>query len=229
MQEVTEVVRMISPAPRPQSLAFDGASLWMGSIETCRLYEMDPVHWTVRDEVEAPGKPWGMTVMGDELRVICGEGEDDHRFIRRFVPGHGFRNEGVIPCPDDTGSQLGFDGDRLYLSQWYNKRVLSLDADGNVGTIIEAPHEICGQVILGGVFYLLGTDDENSEEYFLTRLDARNGKPQIEDLAMLRFGARGLAFDGTRYWTNHRENNEIVAFTVTISLHWAGLIKLVIT
>lgn len=213
MQDVTEVVRMSSPAPRPQSLAFDGETLWMGSVETCRLYEMDPVHWTVRGETKAPGKPWGMTVMGDELRVVCGEGEDDNRMIRRFVPGHGFKQEGTVPCPDDTGSHLGFDGDRLYLSQWYNKRVLSLDADGKVGSVIEAPHQIAGQVIVGGVFYLLCTDDEDAEEFVITRIDARNGKPQIEDLAALHFGARALAFDGTRYWTNHRENNEIVAFT----------------
>ena len=213
MQEVTEVVRMNSPAPRPQSLAFDGESLWMGSIETCRLYEIDPVHWTVRHEEKVPCKPWGMTVMGDELRVVCGEGEDDNRSIRRFVPGHGFKHEGVIPCPGDTGSQLGFDGDRLYVSQWYNKRVISLDADGNIGSVIESPHQIAGQVIVGGVFYLLGTDDEDAEKFFITRIDARNGKPQIEDVATLNFGARALAYDGTRYWTNHRENNEIVAFT----------------
>ena len=204
---------MLSPAPRPQSLAFDGESLWMGSIETCRLYALDPTHWTVREEAAVPGKPWGMTAMGDELRVICGEGEEDHRTIRRFVPGHGFKAEGSIPCPDDTGSQLGYDGDRLYLSQWYNKRVLSLDAAGHVGSIIETPHEICGQVIVGGVFYLIGTDDEESGKYFITRIDARNGKTRIEDVAAIDFAARALAYDGSRYWTNHREQNEIVAFT----------------
>ena len=214
MQKITEVMRMPSPAPRPQSLAFDGELLWMGSIETSRLYAIDPVHWTVRDEAAAPGKPWGMTAMGDELRVLCGETEDDHRIIRRFVPGHGFKSEGALPCPDDTGSQLGYDGDRLYVSQWYNKRVLSLDAHGNVGSVIEAPHGICGQVIIGGVFHLLGTDDEDSENYFLTRIDARNGKTHVEDLASVNFQGRALAYDGTRFWSNHRENNEIVAFRI---------------
>ena len=207
-------MRMPSPAPRPQSLAFDGELLWMGSIETCRLYAIDPLHWTVREEAPAPGKPWGMTAMGDELRVICGEGEDDRRVIRRFVPGHGFKNEGAIPCPDDTGSQLGYDGDRLYVSQWYNKKVLSLDSAGAVGSVVDAPHGIAGQVIFGGSFYLLGTDDEESDQYFITRVDARNGKPHAEDIAHIPFHARALAYDGTRFWTNHRENNEIVAFTV---------------
>lgn len=215
MQTITELMRLPSPAPRPQSLAFDGELLWMGSIETCRVYAIDPIHWTVREETSAPGKPWGMTATGDELRVICGESEDDHRVIRRFVPGHGFKSEGSIPCPDDTGSQLGYDGDRLYVSQWYNKRVLSLGAGGEIGSVIDAPHGICGQVVVGGVFYLLGTDDEDTDQYFITRVDARNSETKIEDVAHVPFRGRSLAFDGTRFWTSHRENHEIVAFSLS--------------
>ncbi len=216
LKTATEVLRMPSPAPRPQSLAFDGETLWMGSIETCRIYGIDPIHWTVREETEAPGKPWGITVMGDELRVIIGEGSEDNRVIRRYVPGHGFKKDGAIACPDDTGSQLGFDGDRLYVSQWYNKRVISLDADGNTGSVIHSPHGICGQVIVQGVFYLLGTDDEESNEYFLTRIDARNASTDTEDVALVRFQGRALAYDSAhnRFFSNHREHNEIVAFTV---------------
>jgi hypothetical protein len=216
LKTVTEVLRMPSPAPRPQSLAFDGETLWMGSIETCRLYAIDTVHWTVRSEAEAPGKPYGITVMGDELRVLLSEGDDDRRTIRRFIPGHGFKKEGAIACPDDTGSQLSFDGDRLYVSQWYNKRIISLDAEGNRGTTIEAPHGICGQVVVDGSFYVLGTDDEENGDYYVTRVDARNGNSSVEDLAVVNFPARALAYDSAhrRFWSNHRENHEIVAFTI---------------
>lgn len=210
---IQEVRRMPSPAPRPQSLAFDGELLWMGSLETCRLYAIDPVHWTVREEAQAPGKPYGIAVMGDELRVLCGEGSEDHRVIRRFVPGHGFR-DGSIPCPDDTGSQLAFDGDRLYVSQWYNRRILSLDAQGRVGTTIQTPHGICGQVIAHGAFYVLGTDEEERGDYFLTRIDARGALPEVEELGVVGFPGRALAYDGVRFWSNHRENHEIVAFTI---------------
>ncbi len=122
MHDVTESLRLPSPAPRPQSLAFDGDKLWMGSIETSRLYAIDPLHWTVLEEDNStPGLPWGMTVVGDELRVICGEGEDDDRVIRRFVPGHGFKTHDAVECPDKTGSQLSYDGSWLYVSQWYNQ------------------------------------------------------------------------------------------------------------
>ncbi len=214
LKTIAEVRRMPSPAPLPQALAFDGETLWMGSLETCRVYGIDPLHWTVREEHEAPGKPYGMTVMGDELRVLLSEGQDDRRIIRRYVPGHGFKKDGVIECPDDTGSQLGYDGDRLYVSQWYNKRIISLDAEGRTGSIIEAPHGICGQVISGGFFYVLCTDDEESREYFLTRIDARDGSPKSDDIAHVDFQGRGLAFDGKRFWSNHRAAQEIVAFTV---------------
>lgn len=214
LKTITEAMRRPSPAPRPQALAADGEVLWMGSLETCRLYCIDIAHWTVREETKAPGKPYGVTVMGDELRVLLSEGEEDHRIIRRYIPGHGFKNDGAITCPDDTGSQLAFDGDRLYVSQWYNKKIISLDAAGKVGSVIDAPHGICGQVIVGGVFYVLGTDDEDSNEYFLTRIDARNGSPKTEDLARVNFQGRALAYDGARFWTNHREQHEMVAFTV---------------
>lgn len=216
LKTITELMRMPSPAPRPQALAADGDVLWMGSLETCRLYCIDIAHWTVREETKAPGKPYGATVMGDELRILLSEGDDDRRIIRRYIPGHGFKNEGSISCPDDTGSQLAFDGDRLYVSQWYNKKIISLDpSGGKVGSVIETPHGVCGQTIAGGVFYVLGTDDEESDQYFLTRIDARSGgTPKAEDIAHVNFQARALAFDGTRFWTNHREQHEIVAFTV---------------
>jgi len=214
LKTITEVMRMPSPAPRPQALAADGEVLWMGSLETCRLYALDIAHWTVREETQAPGKPYGATVTGDEVRVLLSEGDEDHRIIRRYVPGHGFKNERTIACPDDTGSQLAFDGDRLYVSQWYNKKILSLDASGDVGSVIDAPHGICGQVVIGGVFYVLGTDDEQTDRYFLTRIDARDGSPKVEDVALVPFQGRALAYDGTRFWSNHREQHEIVAFTV---------------
>jgi len=212
MQEIREMLRLPSPAPRPQSLAFDGTSLWMGSLETQRVYALDPQHWTVREEADAPGIPYGMTVVGDELRVLCGETEEDHRVIRRFVPGHGFKSEGAIPAPEDTGSQLAYDGDRLYVSQFYKRLVLSLDERGTVGSVLRVPHDICGVVVVAGRFYLVTTDDEETNEYWLTSIDARGATPEIKDVARIPFPARGLAFDGTNFWTNHRAQDEIVAF-----------------
>lgn len=210
VKEITELRRLASPAPRPQCLVFDGGTLWMGSIETSRIYEMDPVAWKVRGDWAAPGKPWGMTCIGRELRLVCGEGEDDDRFIRRFVPGTGFDPDFSIHCPGDTGSQLGWDGKTLHLNQWHRQRVLALAPDGTILRAYDVPHWICGQVIANGAIWVVATDVEESNDYLLTRIDPATGK--TADLARIPFPARGLAFDGKSFWTNWREKHEIIRF-----------------
>ena len=212
MENVVELFRLPSPAPKPQSIASDGTTLWIGSRETWRLYAMDRLTWLGRDEGAAPGAPWGMTVVGDELRVIYGEGDDDDRVVGRFIPGRGFQEHDRFRAPDGTGSHLGWDGDVLYVSQWYNQRILGVDAHGAVLSTVHVPHGICGVCVTGGVFYTVTTDDEEHGPYWLTRVDARGAAPVCHDLAIIPFPARGLAFDGERFWTNHREADEVVAF-----------------
>jgi hypothetical protein len=211
MNDITELQRKKAPAPRPQSLAWHGTSLWMGSLQTRRLYEINVPRWEVVREAAAPGNPWGMTAVADEFRVLCGETNDD-RFIRRFVPGAGFDESFRIPCPDNTGSQLGYDGRRLHLSQWYLRKVLTLGPDGSIERVINVPHGVCGQVFVGGLIYLVTTDDEKSDNYWLTRVDPAGAAPKIDDLARIPFAARALAFDGKQFWTNHREQHQIVSF-----------------
>jgi hypothetical protein len=212
MKQIDELLRLDAPCPRPQAIAFDGEQLWLGSIATDRLYAMAPNDWTSRDEMQLHGKPWGMTFTGDELCLIIGETDADHRIIYRATPGHGIRKSSAIPCPEDTGSHLSYDGERIFVSQWYNRKLIAIDDAGVVGTVIDVPHQIVGQTIVGGCFYLITTDDESKPLYWLTRLDARDGTPDCVDLAEIRFDARGLAFDGERFWTNHREANQTVAF-----------------
>lgn len=213
MENIRELRRLASPAPRPQSLAWDGATLWMGSRETKRLYAIDPASWKVKSEITAPGTPWGLTfVEGGELRVVSGETAEDNRIIRRCLPGQGFDSGFGLPCPDDSGAQLGWNGRRLHLSQWYAKKVLVLGAEGQVERVIRAPHGICGLVIVDGIIYLVTTDAEETTDYWLTRVDPRPAVAQIEDIARIGFAARALAFDGTNFWTNHREQDQIVSF-----------------
>ena len=212
METVEELLRLPSPAPKPQSIAFDGTTLWMGSRETRRLYAIDPNAWTVRETADAPGTPWGMVALGDEFRVVTGEAPDDDRFIRRFVPGHGFGSTDRLACPDDTGSQLSYDGERLYLSQWYRKRILALDAAGAVTRTIQLDREIVGHVVVGGRFYVVTPAAESTADYLRPRGDARGEVPAVDHLARIGFPARGLTFDGERFWTNHREADQIVAF-----------------
>jgi hypothetical protein len=212
MNDIRELQRLASPAPKPQSLAWDGTTLWMGSRETKVIHALNPVTWTVGWKTVAPGVPYGMTAVSGELRVLCSETADDHRIIRRCIPCQGFDPKFGISCPDDTGSQLSYDGRSLIVSQWYPKKLISLGADGKAGRIINVPHGICGQVFVGGLIYLVTTDAEDSTDYWLTRVDPRPAVPKIDDLARVPFAARALAFDGTRFWTNHREQNQIVSF-----------------
>ena len=145
MKDIREIKRLASPMPKPQSLAWDGSTLWVGSRETRRVYALDPATLAIRWECAAPGVPYGMTVVdGGELRVLCSETANDNRIIRACIPRMGFDANFALACPDDTGSQLSYDGQRLHVSQWYPKKVVRLSRDGGVERVIQAPRGICG-------------------------------------------------------------------------------------
>lgn len=212
MNDISERRRLASPAPKPLGLAFDGTTLWMASRETHRLYAIDPATWSARDEGAAPGGPFGMTVVGNELRVIIGLGENENdRYIYRFVPGHGFKSD-RIECPDLTGAHLAYDGDELFLSQAHYRKILALNSSGAVVREISLDRVPLGMTIADGRFYLI-TSDEEFENLQFTQVDARDGTPRITPLATIPFDARGLTYDGSLFWTSHRDENQIVAFS----------------
>ena len=131
MQDITVLDQFTAPCQRPQALGYDGGKLWISSVADNHLYALDLGTGDVEDAGACPGKPWGLAVVADALRVLCGETAEDLRMIRSFVPGVGFMGD-PTPSPDDTGSQLSFDGKRLHVSQWYNKKLLRLAPGGAV-------------------------------------------------------------------------------------------------
>ncbi|HEX8076368.1 MAG TPA: hypothetical protein VF511_01025, partial [Chthoniobacterales bacterium] len=131
-------------------------------------------------------------------------------YIRRFVVGKGFSASERIACPELTGSYLSYDGEHLYLSQWYNHRILQLDPKGNVTREIAIGAEISGHVFVGGTIYVLRGTEQNGGDWRLARLDPRETVPAIEELARVPFQCRSLAFDGRSLWTNHRDANGVV-------------------
>ena len=209
---IEELLRLPSPAPLPLGLQSDGERLWMASRETHKLYAIKTKTWTVGEEsAPAPGGPFGMTMVGDELRVIVGHGEKDHdRYIYRFIPGHGFKSD-RIACPELTGAHLAFDGDTLFLSQAHYRKILALDGQGNVLREMPLDRTPVGMTIADGLFYLITADSE-FENLEFWRLDARTEDAKISVLASIPFDARGLTYDGSRFWTSHRDQNQIVAF-----------------
>jgi hypothetical protein len=166
----------------------------------------------VREEKPIPGMAWGMTAAEEDIYAVCGEPPDDDRYIRRYVKGAGFSDDLRKPCPDGTGSSLAFDGTRLILTQWYARRVLYLDRLFEVEHEIEAQRGICGAAFADGAIYLVTTADESTEDYWLSRVIDGDGRPGTIDVARIPFKARALAWDGQRFWTNHRERDEVVAF-----------------
>ncbi|NNN00083.1 MAG: hypothetical protein HKL91_09820 [Candidatus Eremiobacteraeota bacterium] len=218
MQLIREIVRLPAPAPEPQALAADGERLWVSSMQTSRLYAVSPSDDRVLDEAQAPGKPIGAIALGDELRFVSSEGADDDRYLRRYVPGHGVKEHDRIACPEHTGSQLAFDGERLWLSQAVRKRLLALDAGGSILATMDFADAISGFAranvgccFVEGTLYLLArnTDDATNTLVRVTSLE----KCTVEALAHLPFRSVSLAHDGTRFWTADKPANALVAFT----------------
>jgi hypothetical protein len=208
---IVELERLVSPAVTPQALAWHEGELWVGSRDLRRIYRVDREKWRVVEEFEAPGIPWAAVSAGDALWFTLGEGPEDDRYLRRYVPGKGFAEPG-IPCPEFTGSYLGYDGENLYLSQWYNFRILKLDAKGNILREIQVGAEISGHTFAHGMIYVLCGTEQNGGDWRLARLDPSDATPKVKELARVPFQCRSLAFDGDSLWTNHREADRIVRF-----------------
>ncbi len=210
---IEELVRVPAPCPGPIGIAYDGTYLWIGSGETNCIYAIDPRRGSVIEHWAAPGTPYGITVVGTELRVVVGDEPDDNRSIARVIPGHGFKTE-TIPCPEHTGVFLAYDGDALFVNQRFNKKIFELDDAGNVIRELSVEREVTGMTIVDGCFYLMTTESKEVDDYRLTRLDARGPQPVATEIAKVDFVARGLAFDGTNFWTNIRGGDTIVSFAV---------------
>jgi hypothetical protein len=213
---IIEGGRFPSPAPAPQALAWDGNRLWMGSRDLRRIYVIDRKTWEVFDEKEPPGIPWAAVATNGTLRFTIGEGPNDDRYIRRFVPDVGFSEADKIACPEFTGSYLSYDGENLYLSQWYKHRILKLDANGNIVRVIDVDAEVSGHAFVDGMVYVLRGTEQNGESWTIARLNPREEKPEVKDIAIMPFACRSLTFDGTNFWSNHRAANEIVSFALPL-------------
>lgn len=212
---LAEIVRVPSPAPMNQSLAHDGERLWVGSWETSRLYAVDATHGNVTEEHAVPGKPVGSTVVGNELRfVVAQNGDDDNRFIRRFIPGHGFTSREATPCPEDTGSFLAYDGERLWLSQRHNKRVLELDAQLQPVRTIDVGEEVIGLAWADERLYLSTWHGKERGGCHVGYLETGVAEPKLQLVLRSPFVAVSLARDGERLWTNDYRKQAVVAFAI---------------
>jgi hypothetical protein len=214
MKEVVDLKRYSSPTVTPQALAFDGKQLWMSSRDLGTLYRTELDGLKIVEEIDSPGIVWAAVFTNDSWRFTIGKGLNDDRHVYRYTAADGF--EKLFSCPEFTGSYLSFDGEHLYLSQWYNERILQMDDKGNILRQIRVGAEICGHTFIDGLIYVLrGRENKGvpnkAEEWRMARLDPREESPTVTDLATIPFASRSLTFDGQRFWSNHRAANETVA------------------
>jgi hypothetical protein len=218
MDAVKNTQRHSSPTITPQALAWDGDHLWMSSRDLGTLYKIDVGTWKIVEEIDPPGIIWaGVSSGNSNMRFTVGKGLNDDRYIYRYAPDEGFTK--LFACPDFTGSFLSFDGKHLHMSQWYKERILKFDDGGNILREFDIGAEICGHTFVNGTFYVLrgreNKDQPNkSEEWRIARLDLKQDRLQVEDLAAVPFAARSLTFDGERFWSNHRAANETISFSL---------------
>ena len=217
MKEVADLKCYSSPTVTPQALAWDGKQLWLSSRDLGTLYRTEPGGLKIVEEIDPPGVVWAGVATNDGWRFTIGKGLNDDRYVYRYTTADGFRK--LFACPDFAGSYLSFDGEHLYLSQWYKGQIHRVDDSGNISRTIVVGAEICGHTFADGSLYVLrGQENKDlpnkAEEWRIARLDPGEKTPKGEDLATIPFAARSLTFDGANYWANHRAANETVAFTL---------------
>src|SRR5262249_12474896 len=140
---------------------WDSNHLWMSARDLGTLCKIDVETWNVVDEIDPPGVVWAAVPLGNgEMCFTIGKGLNDDRHIYRYAANEGFGK--LFACPDFTGSYLGFDGEHLYMSQWYKERILKFDAKGNAIREIDIGAEICGHTFVDGMIYVLrGRENKN--------------------------------------------------------------------
>src|SRR5437588_11304368 len=207
---IQERKRFRSPTITPQALAWDGKKMWMSSRDLGFLYKIDIEQSKILDEVDPPGVVWAAVFTNDGWRLTIGKGLNDDRYVYRY-DGNG-RFEKLFACPDLTGSYLNFDGANLYLSQWYEKRILKYDNSGKIVRKIDIGAEICGHTFVDGMIYVLRGMEKPNEDWRIARLDPREETPKVTDLAVVPFASRSLTYDGEDFWSNHRAANTTISF-----------------
>ena len=226
--------RLKAPTVTPQALAWDGKQLWMSSRDLGFFYKLDADGSKIVDEFDPPGVVWAAVATNGAMHVTIGKGLNDDRYVYRYDRSSGFSRR--FACPDLTGSYLSYDGESLYLSQWYEQRILKLDGAGKIVGKIDIGAEICGHVFANGAIYVLrGTENvprpqyaggpptperfrsgakQGEEQWWIARVDPREELLAVEDLAVVPFACRSLTYDGEYFWSNHRASNETVRFSL---------------
>lgn len=211
MTESQQMERRPAPCVTPQALAWDGHQFWLSSRDLKQLYRLRKGSWEVEEEIDPPGGVWAAVAVGDALYLTIGVGDEDDRYVYRYRRDEGFTR--LFACPGFEGSYLSYDGQHLYLSQWYKGRILMLGEAGELLNEIAVGAEICGHTIIDRTLFVLRGTESNGESWRIAELSL-GGRSAVRDIAAVPFAARSLVWVNGRFWSNHRAQNEIVSFAV---------------
>ena len=100
------------------------------------------------------------------------------------------------------------------MSQWYKKRVLKFDEEGNILREINVGAEICGHAFANGSLYVLRGQEQPNEDWRIARVNLEKEPLVVEDIAVVPFACRSLTFDGERFWSNYRAKDTIISFAL---------------
>jgi hypothetical protein len=214
LPSIVEHRRFRSPAVTPQALTWHNGALWMGSRDLRRIYGIDPGKWQVFEEREAPGIPWAAVSIGDTMRFTIGEGDNDDRYMWSYTSGKGFSDDVRFPYPELAGSYLSYDGDNVYMSQWYKGLIHKFGPHGEILRSIDVGPEISGHVFVDGSIYVLRGTEKDGENWKIAKLDPTEQKPEVRDVAVVPFACRSLTFDGKMFWSNFRAGGETISFSL---------------
>ncbi len=189
--------------------------MWVTSAANGRVYAIDPHGWTVEREFVPPSEALGITSTGADFRLVLAPSIDepdlerDHRFVYAFSPAAGFAE--CFACPANSGSFLAYANGTLYLSQAWDKKIVTLDDRGAAVREVRLDRRPVGMTIVDGAFYL-ATVDEDWIDGRLDRLGLGDEASALETLCTFPFKPRSVAFDGERFWTADRNDHAIVSF-----------------
>lgn len=212
LPNIVEQRRLGAPTRTPQALAWDGRAMWMSSRDLGTLHKIDIGKWQPIAELDPPGVVWAGVASNGSMHFTIGKGLNDDRYVYRYNAKDGFTK--LFACPDFTGSYLSYDGKHLHLSQWYEKRILKYDENGKIIGEINVGAEICGHTFVDGMLFVLRGVEKPNEEWRIARLDPRDEKPKVQDVAVVPFASRSLTFDGEQFWSNYRAADTTIAFTL---------------
>jgi len=183
------------PAPSVVGLAWDGSSLWAGDWESRTLMRLGADAVAV-ETFPAPGRMVGLLYLDGSITAVVSDPDTDDRTIRTFSIARRSWDERVLRCPGDTGSQLAWDGQHLWLGQRYEHRVMQLSADGQADRIIELPCEVVGLHWMGPTLWLNLRMRKGMSD--IGRLDAGADDPELVE--QYDKGYVSLAYDGGGFW-----------------------------